>query len=101
MRVLWTLAKIIIGLAVAIPLGIVVLVVALGVLGTLLGLAVLTLKLACVALIGYGLFRVARSFFATRSRPAEQTVRELTMPDPYYEAAMRELDAEMPRTSGR
>jgi hypothetical protein len=101
MRVLWTLAQIIIGLAVAIPLGIVVLVVALGILGRLLGVAVLTLKFACAALIGYGLFRVARVFFRTNSRPAAQPVRELTMPDPYYEAAMRELDAEMPRTSGR
>ncbi len=101
MRVLWTLAKMIVGLAVAIPLGIVVLVVALGVLGSLLGLAVLTLKLAFLAFIGYGLFRVARFFFTPTSRPAAQPVRELTMPDPYYEAAMRELDAEMPRTSGR
>jgi hypothetical protein len=95
------LAKVIIGLAVAIPLGIVVLMVALGILGRLLGVAVLTLKLACLALIGYGLFRVARFFFTPTSKPAVQPVRELTMPDPYYEAAMRELDAEMPRTSGR
>ena len=101
MRVLWTLAKMIIGLVVAIPLGIVVLVLALGVLGSLLGLAVLTIKLACVAFIGYGLFRVARLFFTPTSRRAAQPVRELTRPDPYYEAAMRELDAEMPRTSGR
>ena len=101
MRILWTLAKVIIGLAIAIPLGIVVLVIALGVLGTLLGLAVLALKLACVALVGYGLFRAARYFFAPSRTPTAQPVRELPMPDPYYDAAMRELDAEMGRTSGR
>jgi Na+-transporting methylmalonyl-CoA/oxaloacetate decarboxylase gamma subunit len=95
MRILWTLFKVIIGLAIAIPLGIVVLVVSLGILGTLLGLAVLALKLAFLAFIGYGLFRVARSFFAPAPSPKTQAVRELTAPDRYYEAAMRELDAEM------
>jgi hypothetical protein len=101
MRILWTLLKVIIGLAIAIPLGIVALVFALGVLGSLLGLAVLALKLAVVAFVGYGLFRVARYFFAPAAKPTAQTVRELPMPDPYYEAAMRELDADMGRTSGR
>ena len=46
MRILWTLLKVIIGLAIAIPLGIIALVMAVGILGRLLGLAVLTLKLA-------------------------------------------------------
>ena len=101
MRILWTLFKVIIGLAIAIPLGIVALVMALGILGSLLGLAVLALKLACVAFVGYGLFRVARHFLVPASKPTAQPVRELPMPDPYYEAAMRELDAEMGRTTGR
>ena len=97
MRILWTLLKVIIGLAIAIPLGIIALVMAVGILGGLLGLAVLTLKLACVAFVGYGLFRVARYFFAPAPKPKAQPVRELPMPDPYYQAAMRELEAEMRR----
>lgn len=101
MRILWTLFKVIIGLAIAIPLGIIALVMAFGILGTLLGLAVLALKLACVGFVGYGLFRVVRFFFAPAPKPQARPVRELTTPDGYYEAAMRELDAEMGRTSSR
>lgn len=101
MRILWTLLKVIVGLAIAIPLGIIGLVLAVGILGSLLGLAVLALKLACIALIGYGLFRVARTFFAPAPKPTTPPVRELPMPDPYYEAAMRELDAEMGNTPRR
>ena len=101
MRVLWTLLKVIVGVAVAIPLGIVALVVTLGVFGALLGLAVLALKLACVAFVGYGLFRVARHFLAPTTAPAARAPRELTTPDPYYAAAMRELNAEMGHSSAR
>lgn len=101
MRILWTLLKVIVGLAIAIPLGIIGLVLAVGILGSLLGLAVLALKLACIALIGYGLFRVVRTFFAPAPKPTTPPARELPMPDPYYEAAMRELDAEMGNTPRR
>jgi hypothetical protein len=101
MRLLWTVIKVIIGLAIAIPLGIVALVLALGVLGGLLGLAVLALKIAFMGLVGYGLFRVVRHFLAPPSTPKVQPVRELPNPDPYYDAAMRELDAEIGRGSGQ
>jgi hypothetical protein len=101
MRILWTLLKVIIGLAIAIPLGIVALVLTLGILGSLFGLAVLALKLACVGLVGYGLYRVARFIFGPAPKPATPPVRELTTPDRYYEAAMRELDADMGGTSHR
>jgi hypothetical protein len=100
MRILWTLFKVIVGLAIAIPLGIIALVMALGIFGALLGLAVMTLKLACAAFVGYGLFRAARYFFAPAPKPAEP-LRSLPMPDPYYQAAMRELETEMGRSSGR
>ncbi len=100
MRALWTLAKVIIGLAIAIPLCIVALAISVGILGSLLGLAVLALKLAVVGFIGYGLFRVARSLFGV-SKPPAQVVRELRAPDPYYDAAMRELDTEMGVNRGR
>src|SRR3954447_1026239 len=95
MRILWTLAKIIFGLAIAIPLSILALALAAGILGALTGLAELALKLACIGFVGYGLFRAARLFFRPAPKPKAQPVRELPPPDPYYEAAMRELDAEM------
>jgi hypothetical protein len=97
MRILWTLFKIIIGLAIAIPLGIMALALTAGVLGTLFGLAVLVLKLACVALVGYGVFRVARAMFVPNRKPAPPPIPELRSVDPYYEAAMRELDSEIER----
>ena len=63
MRVLWMLIKIIVGLAIAIPLGVLALALTLGLVGTLVGIAILVLKLACVGLVGYGLYRVARLAF--------------------------------------
>jgi hypothetical protein len=97
MRILWTLFKVILGLAIAIPLGIFALALMAGVVGTLVGLAILTLKLACIALVGYGLFRVARMVFAPGAKTSAAPVREISAADPYYEAAMRDLDAEIER----
>src|SRR5690349_14392604 len=74
MRILWTLLKVIIGLAVAIPLFIIVSVTALGVLGTLLGLAIVALKLAFVGLAGYTLFRLLRALMAPAPKPAPISV---------------------------
>jgi hypothetical protein len=87
--------KVVVGLAVAIPLGIAALAISLGILGGLLGLAVLALKLACVGFVGYGLFRLARGLFGATPKPSAQSIRELRPVDPYYDAAMRELDTEM------
>jgi len=92
MRVLWMLIKIIVGLAIAIPLGVLALALTLGLVGTLVGIAILVLKLACVGLLGYGLYRVARLAFGPSKPPP---VRELPPVDKYYEAAMRELDSEL------
>lgn len=100
MRILWTLFKIIVGLLVAIPLGIVALAVGLGILGSLLGFAIMALKLAFFGFVGYGLYRVARALF-TSAKPTVQPPRELPAPDPYYQAAMRELDREMGHTPSR
>ena len=96
MRILWTLLKVIVGLAIAIPVGLLALALTMGVVGTLVGLAVLALKLACLAFVGYGLYRVARFFFSTPT-PTVSPISELPRSDPYYEAAMRELDSEMGR----
>ena len=96
MRVLWTVTKVILGLAIAIPLGVLALALTLGLVGTLLGIAILLVKLGVIGLIGYGLYRVARLLFAsTKTTPAP--VRELPPADRYYEAAMRELDTELGR----
>jgi hypothetical protein len=97
MRILWKLLKVVIALAIAIPLFVVVLVTTLGVLGTLLGLAIATLKLACLGLAGYGLYRLARYVFMPPPKAKPVGVSELPARDPYYEEAMRELDAELRR----
>lgn len=92
-RFLWTTFKVLVALAIAIPLAILVLAVGFGVLGALIGLAVLALKLAVVALLAYGTFRLVGAMLGGR-RPASAgpTPRPLPAPDPHYEAAMRELD---------
>jgi hypothetical protein len=98
MRILWTLLKVAIGLMVAIPLAIVALGLTIGVLGAVFALAVIALKLAFVGLIAYGVFRLARRMFAPSIKPVTgvRELRELGEPrDRYYEAAMRELDAEL------
>lgn len=94
MRTLWTLLKITIALVIAIPLGIVALALSLGILGALLGLAVLALKLVVVGFVGYGIFRIARSMFGSSAKPPAPA-REFPSPDPYYQAAMRELDTHL------
>jgi threonine/homoserine/homoserine lactone efflux protein len=95
MRILWTLLKVIIGLAIAIPLGILALALTVGVVGTLVGLAFLALKLAVVGFLGYGAFRLLRAMFAPSPKLSAPAMRELPEADPYYNAAMRELDSEL------
>ena len=96
MRVLWTLVKLVIALALIIPISIIVLGTLLGVFGALLGLAILALRLAAVGLVAWGAFRLITSLVrgsAGRSRP-----KEIAAPpkvDPYYESAMRELDRDL------
>lgn len=101
MRTLWTLLKIMIALVVAIPLAIVALAVTAGILGSLLGLAVLALKLAFVGFVGYGLFRAAGSLFGRSPKPTAERVGALPSPDRYYQAAMRELDSHIGPSSSR
>jgi threonine/homoserine/homoserine lactone efflux protein len=99
MRILWTLLKVAIGLMLAVPLAIIALGLTIGVLGVVFALAVLSLKLACVGLIAYGAFRIARRLLTSKAPPVA-ALRELGAPrDHYYEAAMRELDVELGPTS--
>jgi hypothetical protein len=96
MRMLWTVVKVALALALVIPVSIILLATALSVFGALLGLAILTLKVAVVGVILWGLFRLARALFGGRSPRAEPgMVRQLPAVDPYYEAAKRELDREL------
>lgn len=96
MRVLWTLVKIALALCLVIPVGIVVLALALGIFGALLGLAIMTLRFAVVALIIWGLYRLAMGLFGGRSQRAAPQIATPARPvDPHYEAAMRELDQEL------
>lgn len=96
MRVLWSVVKIALALALVIPVSIIVLATALSIFGALLGLAIVVLKFAVAGLIAWGLFRLARALFGGRSRgPQPNEVRQLPAIDPYYEAAKRELDREL------
>jgi hypothetical protein len=96
MRVLWTVVKIALALALVIPVSIIVLATALSIFGALLGLAIVVLKFAVAGLIVWGLFRLARALFGRRApQPRVPEVRHLPAIDPYYEAAKRELDREL------
>jgi membrane protein implicated in regulation of membrane protease activity len=100
MRILWTLLKVVIALMVAIPLAIIALGLTVGIVGALLGLAIVALKVAFFALLAVGAFRLARRIFGSKPERKPPVVRELAEPtDRYYEAAMRELDVELGRTS--
>lgn len=97
MRILWTLLKVIVALAIAIPLAFLALGAALGIVGVAIGLAIVALKLAILAFVGYGAYRLARHLFwpapAPKTAPALPDAERST--DRYYDAAMRELDAEL------
>lgn len=95
MRVLWTLMKIVLGLALVIPACIIALAVALGLFGALLGLAIMTLRLAVVGLVVVGAWKLGKALFGSSSRPYVPEVKPLPPVDPYYEAAKRELDREL------
>jgi hypothetical protein len=98
MKVLWTLLKVVIGLLVAIPVSIIVLATALGILGALVGVAILMLKLVVYGLVGWAAFRlIARLLRGPSSDRRKRVIAELPLSpvDPYYEAAMRDLDREL------
>ncbi|HYC51256.1 MAG TPA: hypothetical protein VEB19_09140 [Gemmatimonadaceae bacterium] len=96
MRVLWTIVKVALALALVIPVSIIVLATVLSVFGALLGLAILVLKVAVAGVVVWGMFRLLRALMGRGSSRAEVSpVRQLPAADPYYEAAKRELDREL------
>jgi hypothetical protein len=97
MKALWTVVKVVLGLALVIPVCMIILATALGIFGALVGLAFAALRLAVLGLIVYGVFRVAVALFGgRRQHPAPMESRLLPPVDPHYEAALRELDRELP-----
>jgi hypothetical protein len=97
MRMMWNLVKVAIVLAFAIPVAVIVLATALGLFGALLGLAIVALRLAVLAVIVWGAYRVVKALFrrgSARSR-ADESRQLAPVHDRYYEAARRELDREL------
>ena len=98
MKVLWTLLKVVVALLVVVPVSIIALATALGILGALVGLAVLALKFVVFGLICWGAFRLISHLVcgSSRSRRTSQNAElPLSPVDPHYEAAMRELDRDL------
>jgi hypothetical protein len=96
MRIIWTLLKVVIALAIAIPLSIIVLGTALGILGAMVALAIIALKFAIIGLVAWGAFRlVARLVRGPAGSVHRQAIPEAPPVDRHYEAAMRELDQEL------
>ena len=96
MRLLWTVVKIAIALVLVIPVTIIVLATALGLFGALLGLAILTLRIAIVGLMLWGGFRLVKWMLRDRApTPQPRQLPDVPKVDRHYEAAMRELDREL------
>ena len=93
MKVFWTLAKIALGLVLVIPVGLLML----GVIGTAVGLAVMLLRFAILGLLAYGAVRLLVRLMRGPSAPRVETrpTPALGSADPYYQAAMRELDRDI------
>jgi uncharacterized Tic20 family protein len=96
MRPLWVVLKLLLVLALIIPVSIIALATALGIFGALMGLAFLALRIAVAGLVIWGIYRVAKALFGGSSRkPVSPDIGYLPPPDPHYEAAMRELDRDL------
>jgi Na+-transporting methylmalonyl-CoA/oxaloacetate decarboxylase gamma subunit len=93
MKVLWTIVKVALALVLVIPVSLLML----GLFGTVLGLAVMLLRLAILGLLVYGAFKLAGRLMRG---PADQRVEPKATPrlsavDPYYREALRELDRDL------
>jgi hypothetical protein len=92
MKVLWTLVKVAVAVVLVIPVSLLML----GVFGTVLGLAILLLRVALIGLLAYGAFKlVARLMRGPAPRVKPRETPGLAPGDPYYQAAMRELDRDL------
>ena len=98
MKVLWTLLKVAVALVLVIPVSLLML----GVIGTVLGLAIMLLRIALIGLLAFGAFKLIARLMRGPSRRVEpRETPRLGSVDPYYQAAMRELDVELPEARRR
>lgn len=98
MKLLWTIVKVALALVLLIPVSLIVL----GVFGTVIGLAVALLRLALLGLLAYGAFKLVARLVRGPSKTVEpKSIPSLNAADPYYDAAMRELDQELPGSRTR
>lgn len=95
MKVLWTFAKVVIVLALAIPVSIIALTTALGIFGVLVGLAALAVRLAVVCGIAYVAYRVIKALVGGPSTAVQPRQIDAPRVDPYYEAAVKEVDRDI------
>ena len=96
MRVLWTLLKVAVALAIVLPISLIALATGFVVLGALLGLAILVLKLAVVGVLAWAGFRLLSRLIRGPGRRTQPREIPAAPPvDRHYEAAMRELDREL------
>ena len=94
MKLLWTLLKVAAALVLVIPVSLLIL----GVVGTVLGLAIMLLRVALIGLLAYGAFKLIARLLRGPSPVEPREAQRLSTPaDPYYQAAMRELDRDMAR----
>ena len=92
MRVLGTLLKVVVSLMLLIPVSLLVL----GIFGTVMGLAVMFVRLALIGLMAFGAFKLIGRLTRGRGSRAERSqIPRLAPVDPYYQAAMRELDRDL------
>jgi xanthosine utilization system XapX-like protein len=96
MRLFWTLGKALLALVLIVPVAMIALATALGLLGVVLGLTIFAIKLAIVGAIAWGAFRLFKALFGSSSpSPRVEQLAQLPPRDVHYEAAMRELDLEL------
>ena len=92
MKVLGTLLKVAVGFLLLIPVSLIVL----GVFGTVLGLALMLVRVAVMGLLAFGAFKLfARLMRGPAPRVERSETPRLAPVDPYYQAAMRELDRDL------
>lgn len=95
MKLLWTLVKVALACIVLIPVSLIVL----GLFGTVIGLAMMFLRLAVLGLLAYVGFKFISRMFRGPAQVKSKEVPRLAPVDPYYQQAMRELDLEIPEAS--
>ena len=92
MKVLWMLLKVAVALVLIIPASLLML----RVFGAVLGLALMLLRVAVIGLLALGAFKlIARLMRGPSQRVESRPTPSLASGDPYYQAALRELDRDL------